>query len=408
VTLFSKLKHLCLSFFRRAPTADYHAPNEERNLTVVELTGDAPMENDIQVVQEVITPAETREQWPPLPRSPSTRPSHCGSALFSAHLLRCEGSKDHYYEDAAAFNVYNGFAAVADGMTVGSRSDLFADALVRHFVQGEFYLDKLAEQEKEGKRKKVSEREKWWEICSRQWEVQTVRLYSRMTAEEQQQHTLGSGASFIGFWIDQKRNACLYSVGDCYGLWFSGNELRGQLPETSHFNNNPAAVDVRLPLAAENLVFSRFNSLQELPGERLVLCSDALAEYFLTHMPWEKEAEFWQRIEAMNDALFGRWAEAKKAIGELKDDDYTFLMLQFPQTLSDERVTKPAALESSVAAKADKIESEFRVTETASETPANTASDTSSIAEDARKAASIRNGMIEIEQSTVSNYDRRV
>ena len=327
-------------------------PNEERNLTELKPISAGPTK------QTATNPAEAREHWPPLPATPSTRPSPRVSALFTAHLLRCEGSKDHYYEDAAAFNIYSGFAAVADGLTVGSRSDLFADALVRHFVQGEFYLDHAVEQEKDGKRKKLSEREKWWENCSREWEVQTFRLYSGMNAEEQQQHALGSGAAFIGFWIDPKRGACLYSVGDCYGLWFSGNKLRGQLPETSHFSNNPTTIDTRLPLAVEKLVSFRFNSPQELPGERLVLCSDAIAEYFLTHQPWEKDAEFWQRMEAMNDASFGRWADAKKAIGELKDDDYTFLMLQFPHIPSSERVVKSAESHRSVAAEVDKRESE--------------------------------------------------
>ena len=351
--LFPTLFRIFSSFSRLPSSSRFSdTPNEERNLTEFKAVSAGPTK------QAAINPAEAREHWPPFPETPSTRPSPRVSALFTAHLLRCEGSKDHYYEDAAAFNIYSGFAAVADGLTVGSRSDLFADALVRHFVQGEFYLDHAVEQEKDGKRKKLSEREKWWENCSREWEVQTIRLYSEMNAEEQQQHTLGSGAAFIGFWIDPKRGACLYSVGDCYALWFSGNKLQGQLPETSHFNNNPATIDARLPLAAEKLVSIRFNSPQELPGERLILCSDALAEYFLTHTPWEKEAEFWQRMEAMNDASFGRWADAKKAVGELKDDDYTFLMLQFPQTLLDKRVVKSAESESSVAVKVDRRESE--------------------------------------------------
>lgn len=221
---------------------------------------------------------------------------------------------------------------MADGVTVSSRSDLFADSLVRYFVQGEFYLEK------------PEERKKWWEICSREWNVQTIRLYKKMSAEGQQQHALGSAATFIGFWIDPEQGASLYSVGDCYGLLFSGSKFKGAFPKDLKFNNSPTTLDTRQELSAEKLSTTKFEVIEDNLGSMLVLCSDALAEYFLTQKPWEQKPDFWQEIEAKNDQGFGEWAHARYVNGELKDDDYTLLMLQFPRwTLSERSSTEGKA-----------------------------------------------------------------
>ena len=169
--------------------------------------------------------------------------------------------------------------------------------------------------------------------------MQTVRLYTEMNAEAQQQHGSGSGATFIGFWIDPKRGACLYSVGDCYGLWFSSNKLDRTFPETTHFNNNPTTIDTHQELSAEKLVTARYG-LKDMPGDMLVLCSDALAEYLLKWVPWDQQPDFWHKLEDMSDKSFGTWAEGQKAAGKLKDDDYTLLLLRFPQMLLPERVSK--------------------------------------------------------------------
>lgn len=270
-------------------------------------------------------PVRSVRQWPPPPPSPSTRPASSTPALFEAHLLRHEGCADHHYEDASAFNAYSGFAAVADGLTVSSRSDLFADSLVRHFVQGEFYLEK------------PDERKTWWKLCKREWDVQATRLFSGMSAEEQHQHAKGSGATFIGFWSDPKLGACLYSVGDCYGLWFDNDGFVASFPEVPSFNNSPTTVDSIQELTPERLVVSRFQSAEDMPGVLLVLCSDTLAEYFVTQKPWEHQPSFWQDVKAMDDQRFGEWAETRKAANELKDDDYTLLLLEFPQATNTRR-----------------------------------------------------------------------
>jgi hypothetical protein len=140
-----------------------------------------------------------------------------------------------------------------------------------------------------------------------------------------------------------------------------------------------------------------------LPGERLVLCSDALAEYFLTYKPWLNEVDFWQSMAVMNDTSFSAWTEKQKALGELKDDDYTFLMLQFPQIHSDKRVVKSAEAQNGDAAEVDKLESQLHATNTLSENTVNTLSDTSNIVEDTRKAASIQNFQTERDQAIVRN-----
>ena len=313
--IYNALRNMMQSSSSNNPSSDsYERPTQDAALP----PSAAPMLGGANFVK-------LPQQWPPPPPSASTRPASSTPALFEAHLLRHEGCADHYYEDASAFNTYSGFAAVADGLTVSSRSDLFADTLVRHFVQGEFYLEKL------------DERRTWWKLCKREWDVQASRLFSGMSAEEQHQHAKGSGAAFIGFWIDPKLGACLYSVGDCYGLWFDNDRFISSFPEVPIFNNSPTTVDSSQEL--EKLDFLRFESAEDIPGALLVLCSDALAEYFVTRKPWERQSSFWQDVEAMNDQRFGEWAETRKAEKELKDDDCTLLMLRFPHSTLNTKVT---------------------------------------------------------------------
>ena len=273
--------------------------------------------------------------WPPLPPSCSTRPQNSTPPQFTASFLRYEGCKDHFYEDAAAFNAVSGFAAVSDGVTSNtSRSDLFSDALVRHFVQGEFYLEK------------PEERKKWWDICVREWGVQTFRLIPSMSPEEQSQRDAGSGATFIGFWIDPNKGGYLYSIGDCYGFWFDGNIHTQTFPESTDFNNSPATVNTLQEQSTEKLTVISF---EILPGNMLALCSDALANFLLSQKPWETQPDFWKQMEAMNDSDFGKWSETRKAAGELIDDDYTLLLLRFlPMTLS-ERVSKVVGIKTDIA-----------------------------------------------------------
>lgn len=260
--------------------------------------------------------ASMQIQWPPLPPSPSKRPADPLQPFFEAHLLQHEGSVDHYYEDAAAFNCRSGYAAVADGVTISCRSDLLADSLTRNYVAGEFNLDN------------PNERDLWWKQCVREWMVTLTRLYPHMSSEEQDRYEkLGSAATIIAFRLLPPASYFLYGIGDCCAFWFLNGQLVGMEPELSVFNNSPQSLGTKSAAGAERLIVLSEGMLK---GDLLVLASDAMSEYFITHKPWDHDSSFWELLESGDDRWFGTKAKEAKANKVLTDDDYTVLVLRFP------------------------------------------------------------------------------
>lgn len=243
-------------------------------------------------------------------------PKAKNTAFEVVTILARAGSANHDYEDAHAVNPLRGTVAIADGATQACRSDVLANALTRYFSEEDFRLQN------------PPERELWWRLSRRRWFLEVGSGYSRMTAEEQDRYEKGGAGTFAGIRLTSPSRYLFYNCGDCCALWFRHGQLVRAEPENLAFNYYP---DV-LSTLNEN-AFSRLTVYPErpIPGDTLVMVTDALGEFFLRQRPWEREPGWWQWLPRFTPDDFEAWTEDAKRHDGLNDDDYTLIMVRFSE-----------------------------------------------------------------------------
>lgn len=238
-------------------------------------------------------------------------------ALFSTHVLWYEGSPNHGYQDSSCCDTNLGFAAVADGVTISCRPELLAQSLTSYFVQEQFHLDKPTEQDL------------WWRLCRRKWFLTVTPEFASMNPSEQLNYQQRGGHStFLGFRFEAPDSYWLYGIGDCCAFWFRGSSLVAVEPNISAFDNSPATLATKDEAPGDKMGVL---SSGKLRGDLLVLASDKIAEFLIENEPWKKNSSFWKKMQGHELSSFADWAEEQKRGGLLHPDDYTLLMLHFPE-----------------------------------------------------------------------------
>lgn len=64
-----------------------------------------------------------------------------------------------------------------------------------------------------------------------------------------------------------------------------------------------------------------------VPGDRLCLCTDALAAWFFRE--YERGGRPWEVLDAIGESFFGTWLEDTRDQGHIRDDDVTLVSVEF-------------------------------------------------------------------------------
>lgn len=294
----------------------------------------------------------------------TTTPSKQPPSLLHVQVFSFPGS-DHDFQDAFYYCPDTGAVAIADGATVSVCQQEWAEILTRQFAESAVDIDNEAD------------RHQWWINSITEWNQLVTPRQERWSADPAKYwvttklfHEVGAAATFIGFvpffrdkavflteaqdeqlekrtdlekdhqvkvkiieGIDSSNGYQLssdgyqlYAVGDCVGFWFEEDHLVRTEPPSLVFDCTPALLRSRQPFPLEHLhVFGD----QQRPGNLLVLATDALAEYFTLHRPWEGNVNFWSKWQHQTDQDFALWAEKLKSNDLLKTDDYTMILVRF-------------------------------------------------------------------------------
>jgi hypothetical protein len=218
-----------------------------------------------------------------------------------------EGSTDAQYEDA--FCVGEGVAAVADGASAAVYARQWAGLLVEEFARGEPIADRDAP---------------FWErvrALGTRWSTEVGDgKGGAWWAEEKLPE--GSQASLLVVRFDGDRLHAA-SVGDVCAFVIRDGKFKWAFPlkKSAAFGNHPSLVPTdpaRLPRKPPVVRFSP--SLQ--PGDRLFLCTDAIAQWFLSRH--EKKAHPWDELPT-EETGFRAWVQARRDDDSLKNDDVTLI-----------------------------------------------------------------------------------
>ncbi|HVK08463.1 MAG TPA: hypothetical protein VM597_06760 [Gemmataceae bacterium] len=133
----------------------------------------------------------------------------------------------------------------------------------------------------------------------------------------------GAFATFLGVVIQGGRWRAV-ATGDTCLFLIHQDALRGAFPvsSTGAFGTRPDLVG-SLPAGRVKSVAARGTVL---PGDRLLLATDALAEWFLREH--EAGRSPWRELTGLSAADFPDWVTARRADRRLKNDDVTLMEIE--------------------------------------------------------------------------------
>jgi len=240
---------------------------------------------------------------------------------WRAFSLPKEGNTPEEYEDAFAGNPKTGRFAVADGAAESSFAGLWAKLLVEGFVASG-----------EG-RTTVG----WLKPLQRRWAQEVDPLALDWFGEDKRQ--AGAFATFLGLSLRKPQGGGegrwkAVAVGDCCIFQLRDDRLLGAFPvsRSADFGNRPALLGSRASAGDQGEAWSRAQQKigQWQPGDRFLLTTDALGQWFLRReeehrQPWQA---FLQRVSETPEsaALTAYFHELRGGDG-LRNDDLTILLI---------------------------------------------------------------------------------
>jgi hypothetical protein len=238
---------------------------------------------------------------------------------LALHLPKGGHSEDEY-EDAWAARPSAGRFAVADGASESSFAGLWARELTEGFVAAPRPCDVPS----------------WLGAPRRRWSEAVMGLELPWYAEMKRDQ--GAFAAFVGLRVRRPTPARpgawkAVAVGDSCLIRVRERGAVHAFPvkRASEFGNLPALIGSREDAAPA----PRCCSASLRPGDRLLLMTDALAQWFLQcheqgDRPWDALARL-LTAERPADA-FAEWVEGLRGHDEMRNDDVTFLLVEAGRT----------------------------------------------------------------------------
>jgi hypothetical protein len=233
--------------------------------------------------------------------------------------LSKRGTADDDYEDAFAGDPHAGRFAVADGASEASFAGLWARALAGGFVNapGKPWLDL-----------------DWLTPLRQEWATQVDALPLPWYAEEKREQ--GAFATLLGLVLRPPRPGQLgtwraLAVGDSCLVHARGERFLTSFPltESAEFGTRPALLGSRPPPADRPPPCEHAHGRWH-PGDRFLLMTDALAQWFLhegekNRRPLEAVEEL--LAEAAPEEAFAGWVDLRRDHAALRNDDVTLVVI---------------------------------------------------------------------------------
>ena len=238
--------------------------------------------------------------------------------IFKTLWLPRRGNTPDQFEDAFAGSAETGRFAVADGASESCFADLWARALVESFVhQADCDPEELSA---------------FMPAAQRQWLKDLATRTIPWYAEDGTQR--GAFATYLGLVVDATAEPSWHwraaAVGDSCLFHVRHNELCCVFPveASSQFDKRPDLLGSRTPM--ESVESERVLKAhgEGCPGDRLLLMTDALAQYCLAAQ--EAGDDSWSRMASLlaspaHPVDFEAWIDEQRDGGRLQNDDVALL-----------------------------------------------------------------------------------
>jgi hypothetical protein len=229
---------------------------------------------------------------------------------WRALRLPKDGHTDAEYEDAWAADPATGRFVVADGASESAFSGLWARLLTEGFLAA----------------RRPRCLTDWLGDARQRWLTEVMGLELPWYAEIKREE--GAFATLVGVGVGRGRWHAV-AVGDSCLIRVRNQERVRAFPLRvfSDFDNQPALIGSRGTASLE----PRYATGTLLPGDRLLLLTDALAEWFLRSYehgsrPWDDLAPLLLADRPEED--FAAWAAERRGQGALRNDDVTVLSIE--------------------------------------------------------------------------------
>jgi serine/threonine protein phosphatase PrpC len=227
------------------------------------------------------------------------------SLVWRAFAVPKAGNSPDEFEDAFAADPHSGRFAVADGASESAGAGTWARLLVESCVQRPGRWPNWL----------PSARRRWQELC----QGPDLPWYLEQKIAE------GAFATLLGVSFRGRARLQAAAGGDSCLFLVRGAGLRRAFPvrRSRDFSNRPVLLSSRTH-PAESKVKRWTLSADWQRGDRLLLTTDALAQWFLQQV--EDGQQPWDELHGLQTQdQFAAWIQQARAGGQLRNDDVTLL-----------------------------------------------------------------------------------